>query len=75
MGSLRYRLFAIWLFACICLVALYLRQSGTGARLLTWNGAVAVAEEPQPNAVIVMLVAPSRIMRGLSATEMHSRVM
>ncbi|KAF8518759.1 nucleotide-diphospho-sugar transferase [Gautieria morchelliformis] len=71
-SQLRYRLFIIWLLASgLCLVVFYLHQSasGTTAWMLTLglNGTKAVVEEPRPNAVIVMLVAPSRIMQAIVA--------
>jgi hypothetical protein len=74
--QLRYRrLFFIWLLASgLCLLTVFsIHQSGTGAGL-AWSSLEAVVDEPKPNAVIVMLVEPSRILRAFAYFRWHSPV-
>ena len=74
-SQLRHRWLAVWLPVWllaigVCLVVFYAGRSGPGVRLLPWDGMGAVVEEDaKPNAAIVLLVAPSRITRRLSASE------
>ena len=73
---LGYRWLTVWLLVIgVCLVVFYAGQSGPSMKLLAWDGTEAVVEEDaKPNAVIVLLVAPSRITRRLSTSERYLRI-
>ncbi|KAF8588713.1 glycosyltransferase family 15 protein [Ramaria rubella] len=64
MTQMRHRMLGLWLVvSALCLIALYLHQSGSDPRVLLWNS----NQSAKPNAVIVMLVAPSRITQAMVA--------